>query len=112
MGEKANLLDRVPILQMLPEDLRKLVIDSFVPVSSSFGMEIVREGDEADAFYVIESGRARVLKAGPGGQEIPLNVLRPGDAFGEIGLLRRANRRASDKPPRALRFLSRLHPFH
>ena len=63
------MLDRVPILQMLPEALRKLVIDSFVPVSASFGTEIVREGDEADAFYVIESGRARVLKAGPAGQE-------------------------------------------
>jgi ATP-binding cassette subfamily B protein len=90
---------------MLPEDLRKLVMDSFVPVSSSFGMEIVREGDEADAFYVIESGRARVLKAGPGGQEIPLNVLRPGDSFGEIGLLRRAKRSASVRASSDIRLL-------
>jgi ATP-binding cassette subfamily B protein len=58
-----------------------------VPISFSFGNVIVREGDKADAFMVLASGKARVVKSGEGGQEVSLNVLKPGDGFGEIGLL-------------------------
>jgi ABC-type bacteriocin/lantibiotic exporter with double-glycine peptidase domain/CRP-like cAMP-binding protein len=80
---------------MMPTELRRVVADSFVPVSASFGSEIVKEGDPADAFFVIASGRARALKAGPGGQELPLTILRAGDSFGEMGLLDGAKRTAT-----------------
>ena len=56
---------------------------------------IVREGDVADAFYVLVSGTARVVKRGETGEEVPLNVLRPGDSFGEIGLLEDTTRIAT-----------------
>jgi ABC-type bacteriocin/lantibiotic exporter with double-glycine peptidase domain/CRP-like cAMP-binding protein len=36
---------------------------------------------------VIESGTARVIKTGDNGEEVPLNVLRSGDVFGERALL-------------------------
>jgi ATP-binding cassette subfamily B protein len=55
----------------------------------------VTEGDEADAFYVLTSGRARVVKKRDNGEEITLSVLRPGDGFGEMGLLRKERRSAS-----------------
>ena len=45
-------------------------------MSFGFGEVIVAEGDDADALYVIESGTARVVKAGNQGEEVPLNVLR------------------------------------
>ncbi len=95
MDGVSEILERVPILRMAPQELRRLLFDSFVPVSASFGTEIVREGDDADAFYVLASGRARVLKRGAADQEVPLNVLRRGDSFGEIGLLRHAKRSAT-----------------
>ena len=44
---------------------------------------------------MIASGRARALKAGPGGRELPLTILRAGDSFGEMGLLDGAKRTAT-----------------
>lgn len=84
-GERA-VLDSLPLLMFLTPDVRSLVADSFVPVSFPYGAVIFAEGDAADALYVVAEGRARVLKAGEGG-EVSLNVLGPGDSFGETALL-------------------------
>jgi HlyB family type I secretion system ABC transporter len=91
---RASLHD-LPLLAFLPPAVRDLVVDSFVPESFEFGSPIVREGDKADAFYVLVSGRARVVKTGRGGEEISLNVLRPGDSFGEMALLDSTTRAAT-----------------
>ncbi len=40
---------------------------------------LIREGDEGDCFYVVTSGEAKVMK----GNHL-LNILRPGDCFGEM----------------------------
>ncbi len=87
MNGSRALLHNLPLLRFLPSGVRNLVVDSFVPASFAFGTPIVKEGEESDAFYVLASGRARVIKAGEHGEEISLNVLRPGDSFGEMGLL-------------------------
>jgi len=89
------MLHNLPALALLPPKSRKLVVDSFVPAAFPFGSVIVREGDPADALFVLASGRARVIKQGDRSEEIPLNVLRPGDTFGEIGLLEHATRTAT-----------------
>jgi CRP/FNR family cyclic AMP-dependent transcriptional regulator len=45
------------------------------------------EKDEADTFFVIETGRIKVTILGDDGREIILSILSPGDFFGEIALL-------------------------
>lgn len=45
------------------------------------------KGDEGDALYGVLSGRVRISTTAPGGKEIVLNVINPGDVFGEIALL-------------------------
>ena len=94
-------LDHLPALSLLAEDVRRLLIASFVPVEYPFGAVIVTEGDPADAFYLLVTGSARVLKRGEDGDEVPLSVLRAGDSFGESGLLEKGPRtatvRASEK---------------
>jgi len=87
--------DALPFLQFLPEKVRTLIVDSFVPGSFTFGQTIVREGEPADAFYLLVSGQARVVKQSDNGEEISLSVLRPGDSFGEMGLLEESNRSAT-----------------
>ena len=57
-----------------------------------FGDVIVKQGDPADAFYVLTTGRARALKIRADGEEIPLGVLKPGDSFGEAALADGCNR--------------------
>jgi ATP-binding cassette subfamily B protein len=86
-GKSDTILDHLPLLQFLPADVRELVEASFVSAHYTFGQEIVREGEPADALYVLVSGRGRVLKRGDAGDEISLGTLRPGETFGEGDLL-------------------------
>jgi HlyB family type I secretion system ABC transporter len=91
-AEFEEAYSHLPALSLLTDEVRLLVAASFEPVSYRFGMVIVREGEPADAFYLITSGTARVLKQGVGGDEVPLNVLYAGDSFGEMGLLAKGAR--------------------
>jgi len=95
MENGRQLLHELRLLSFVAADVRKLVVDSFVPLSFSFGQPIVTEGAPADAFYVLASGSARVVKTGPGGEEISLGLMRPGESFGEIGLLEETTRTAT-----------------
>lgn len=95
MDDVDSVAEKLPLLQFLPGETRQLVLDSFVPVSFSFGQPIVREGDEADAFFVLLSGQARVVKNSESGEEVSLNSIRPGDSFGEMGLLEDTARAAT-----------------
>ncbi|MGA1791436.1 MAG: peptidase domain-containing ABC transporter [bacterium] len=87
MENTCSVLHNLPIFALLPQDVKEVVLNSFVPVPYSFGKAIVQEGEPADAFYVLASGRARVIKTDINGNEISLYLLRPGDTFGEMGLL-------------------------
>jgi ATP-binding cassette subfamily B protein len=82
-----ELVGELPAFSLLPEEVRILVAESFEPIAFPFGAVIVREGEPADAFYVLAAGSARVVKQGDDGEEVPLNVLRRGDSFGEMSLL-------------------------
>src|SRR5204863_503901 len=53
-----------------------------------------KEGEDADAFYLIRSGMVRVSNALPGGDMVRTYLSR-GDYFGEIGLLRSIKRTAT-----------------
>src|SRR5262249_49522849 len=88
-------LERLPLLESMPADVRAQVRRRFVRAAHPFGAVIVREGEPADALYVIASGRARVVKRGDNGDDVPLNVLRAGDVFGEMGLLEHTTRTAT-----------------
>ncbi len=87
MTDKRVALEELPMMMFLPDELKRLVMDCFVPASFGFGGDIIREGEETDAVYVLAEGRARMVKRGDNGEEIPLNVLKPGETFGATGLL-------------------------
>ena len=80
-------LEELPIMKFLPPDLKNLMMDCFVPANFNFGGDILTEGEFADAFYVLTEGRVRMVKRSTNGEEIPLNVLKPGECFGATGLL-------------------------
>ena len=47
---------------------------------------VINEGDSTDSVYVIHSGRVKVFLYGRNGKEIDLNILGPGEYFGEMVL--------------------------
>ena len=55
---------------------------------------IVREGDDGDYYYIIDSGRAQVTRR-VGGVDLPLADLKEGDVFGEEALISGAKRNAT-----------------
>jgi CRP-like cAMP-binding protein len=73
------------------------------------GTEIIRQGDEPDAFYILLEGKVEVFRATADGSEVAfVAMLLSGDYFGEVGLLTNAPRNAtvrvvSEAPARALK---------
>lgn len=83
------------IMRFVPDEHYARLRDSFTTEHFEFGELIVRQGDAADAFYILVNGRARVLKLAAGDHELALNRLLPGDEFGEGALLDGGVRAAS-----------------
>jgi thioredoxin reductase (NADPH) len=50
------------------------------------GQTIIREGDPAQSFFILTRGAASVRQNGPQGEK-EISTLKPGDFFGEVGLL-------------------------
>jgi NADH dehydrogenase len=78
-------------------DLAQLNVDRTDRITSAFydeGEMIIRQGDTANAFYVIERGEAQVVQ-NVNGVEREIARLGPGESFGEMALLRHQRRNAS-----------------
>ena len=69
------------------------------------GTVVIREGAEADAFYLLLEGEMGVRSRGEGASEVELPSMHDGAWFGEIGLLQRIPRTATVTATRASRVL-------
>jgi CRP-like cAMP-binding protein len=58
------------------------------------GATVVREGEQGDDLYLIESGTADVQMTTRDGRRVTINTLGPGDYFGEIALVTGGERTA------------------
>ena len=90
----SNQLRSVPLFASLSEEFIEYLRQNVELVSCNQGQIICKEGEDADAFYLIRSGAVRVSQHMPGG-EIVRTYLSRGDYFGEIGLLRSIKRTAT-----------------
>jgi len=92
MAQHPFMLDKSVILRQLPlfGDLnffeRRLVLDATELLQIKRGQPIYRQGDPADAFYAIVSGRVETL-VDRDGEPHPLEILYRGKYFGLISLL-------------------------
>ncbi len=59
------------------------------------GEELFRQGEAADAAYIVASGRLRAVLAAPDGDERTLSEMGPGETVGEMGLLTGGSRSAT-----------------
>ncbi len=78
----------------LPPAHIDILFKRFERIKVARGQVIIREGDEGDYYYLIESGRCVVTRQ-VGGVAMALAELKGGDAFGEEALVAAAKRNAS-----------------
>ena len=99
LDEAAATLGRVarlPLFAGVPPAALEVAVTRLVPVAVAAGDAVVREGDPADRFYIIESGRFAVDQLDPGtGLQRRLRVMGPDDVFGELGLMHNSPRSAT-----------------
>jgi MFS family permease len=88
--ESLALLRGVSIFSALPLPQMELLVRSAVPREVAAGEVVVRQGDVGDNFYVVASGRARVIRDD---QEIAVHG--PGAWFGEVALVHDQPRNAT-----------------
>jgi hypothetical protein len=69
------------------------------------GDVIVREGDPADRFYIIESGQVEATQSAPAG-DVHVRTMGVGEYFGEVGLLATRTRTATVRTVSEVRVLS------
>lgn len=76
----------------LPEEMRDTLRSGSPPVSFAAGQIIQQRGDEADGFYLIDSGSVSVGQFLPDGEFRAVAVLGPGDSWGELAMFARRPR--------------------
>jgi CRP-like cAMP-binding protein len=85
-----NSLRSVPLFDSLGSDERRAIAQHADEIEASEGTELVRQGEFAYEFFVLEDGTAEVVRDGEHVAE-----LGPGDFLGEMGIVAKAVRNAT-----------------
>ena len=91
----ADLLAAVPLFASLPEQPRGSLAARTESVHLSAGEWLFHQGEEADALYVVRSGRLEILHERAPGEREHVRELGPGSVVGELAPLSGARRSAS-----------------
>jgi len=89
------MFQEVALFAGLPEELLRTVADCAVTKSVKKNTILMSEGDNTDSLYLILSGRLKVFVSDEEGREVTLNLLGPGEYFGELAPLDSGPRSAS-----------------
>lgn len=92
MASIRETLERVDIIQILPEAERARVAMEVIPRRFAKGRTICREGDTGRTCYIVADGTLAVFAGEP---EVEINRLNPGEYFGEMSVLTGAPRSAT-----------------
>ena len=81
------IIERNSLFRGLPRETRARIAGLATRRVYDEGTVIFMRGDPGDSLCGVATGRVRISASGPGGKEVFLNIMEPGDAFGEIALL-------------------------
>jgi CRP-like cAMP-binding protein len=76
-----------PAFRSVPPSHANAMFERFQPLACKAGDVIIQQGEPAEHYYLIRTGRAQVSRAEHGGSPIVLAEFGPGDGFGEEALL-------------------------
>ena len=78
-------LGRVPLFQGLAADALARIRGQAHSKAIGPGELFFNEGDHAEAFFVLTSGRVKLTQLTPEGHQVVLRIIGAGDAFGGAG---------------------------
>jgi CRP/FNR family cyclic AMP-dependent transcriptional regulator len=104
-----TILERTRLFRGLPAATIQRISAVSTRRSYSLGAIVFSQADSGDALYGVVTGKIRISASTPTGKEIFLNIMEPGDTFGEIALLdgRRRTATASATAPSELILITR-----
>ncbi|KAH0794029.1 cAMP-dependent protein kinase regulatory subunit [Histomonas meleagridis] len=85
---------KVDLFSFLQDDQLETLVNAMFPLDFEDKHVIIRQGDLPDNFYILRSGKVRVLKK-TGDREVQVAVLNPGQYFGELALISGSTRAAT-----------------
>lgn len=74
----------LPGFRVLPEADRAALDEQTRAVEVRRGQVLFREGMPADSVWAVAEGKVHIMKSGPEGREIVLEVIAPGELFGAV----------------------------
>lgn len=89
------MLQGSPLFRGLPSPVFERLAGLAVQRCYRRGEIIFSKGDPGDALYAVVSGKIRISAGAADGREMSLNIMEPGDTFGEIALLDGGTRTAA-----------------
>jgi CRP-like cAMP-binding protein len=89
------MLQRSPLFRGLSPQALERIAGLAIQRSYRSGEVVFSQGDPGDALYAVVTGKIRISAGAADGREIFLNIMEPGDTFGEIALLDGGTRTAS-----------------
>jgi CRP-like cAMP-binding protein len=95
LQDDAEALRAIPLLAGLPLARLKLIAYTAEALRFAPGEVLMRQGDPADAVYLVTAGEAEVSVAGAGGAPVVVRSMGPGALFGETAVLARTTRTAT-----------------
>lgn len=87
MAGAVDVLERVGLFQGFEREELERIVARGQTVGFPDGAIVFQEGDPGEGFYVVLRGAVRISKALPNAGDETLNVIKPGDFFGEMALL-------------------------
>lgn len=91
---RIELLQQMPVFGGVRAEVLQFLLDLCPVVTVPAHSFFFREDEPGDAMFVLESGKAEVLKSW-GGQDDVLKILTTGDCFGEMAVMDHCARSAS-----------------
>lgn len=85
--EAMKFLSGIPLFSGLSETTRDLVARASEFQHFEKGSVLFFQSDPSEWAYIVRSGSVSIVLSNPDGRDMVINEMRPGDIFGELGIL-------------------------
>lgn len=82
-----SMLRDMPLFRVLDESQLEQLAARAVVRHFRRGERVVEQGRQQDTLFILLSGKAHAMRTGANGRSLLLQVLKPGDFFGELGVI-------------------------